>query len=76
MATGAPGKCCWRGGRGRGTTRSFRRRISLGRRFVIHEGHDITMTPDPNWYGLVFILLVGIAWVLFFGRYADDDTTE
>ena len=33
----------------------------------------MAMTPDPNWYGLVFILLVGIAWVLLFGRYADDD---
>ena len=33
----------------------------------------MTMTPDPNWYGSVFILLVGIAWVLLFGRYVDDD---
>ena len=31
----------------------------------------MAMTPDPNWYGLVFILLVGIAWVLLRGRYAE-----
>ena len=34
----------------------------------------MAMTPDPNWYGFVFILLVGIAWVLLCERYTDDDT--
>ena len=28
------------------------------------------MTPEPDVLRLVFILLVGIAWVLLFGRYA------
>ncbi len=34
----------------------------------------MTMTPEPDVLRLVFILLVGIAWVLLCGRYADDDT--
>ncbi len=33
----------------------------------------MAMTPEPDVLRLVFILLVGIAWVLLFGKYADDD---
>ena len=37
------------------------------------ERDDMVMTPEPDVLRLVFILLVGIAWVLLFGRYTDDD---
>ncbi len=33
----------------------------------------MAMIPEPDVLRLVFILLVGIAWVLLFGKYADDD---
>ena len=61
-----------------GKLRAYGNAIVPARRGGIHPGlsrerNDMAMTPDPNWYGLVFILLVGIAWVLLFGRYDDDD---
>ena len=31
----------------------------------------MAMTPEPDVLRLVFILLVGIAWVLLRGRYAE-----